>query len=227
MVCKGVPMRITAGVQDYLKAIYELQQYEAPVSNGRLAARFGFSAPAITEMVKKLEALQLVNYQAREGVTLTPLGQRIALEMIRHHRLLELYLVEALGMSWDEVHDEAEILEHVLSENLEERIAAFLGDPKFDPHGSPIPTRDGTLPSRPSQLLSTLEPGTSAVVVEVDDRNADRLRYLADLGLTPATPIHVVKKAPFDGPLTLLVGEPPQEQIVDSRLARLIQVEVP
>ncbi len=219
-------MRITTGVQDYVKAIYELQQVEAPVSNGRLATHFGFSAPAITEMVKKLESLQLVDYQAREGVTLTPIGEKVALEMIRHHRLLELYLVEALGMSWDEVHAEAEVLEHVLSEALEERISAYLGDPKFDPHGAPIPARDGTLPQRTSRLLTTLEVGQSATIVEVDDRDSERLRYLADLGLLPSTPVHLVERAPFDGPLTLDVGDPPQRQVIDHRLARLIHISL-
>ena len=220
-------MRITSGVQDYVKAIYELQHVEAPVSNGRLATFFGFSAPAITEMVKKLEALNLVDYQAHKGVTLTDFGEKVALEMLRHHRLLELYLVEALGMSWDEVHAEAEILEHVLSETLEDRIAAYLGDPQFDPHGAPIPARDGTLPERSAYLLASLEEGQSASIVEVDDRDAERLRYVANLGLLPSTPIQVLKKAPFDGPLTLLVGDPPLEQVIDRRLARLIKVDTP
>jgi DtxR family transcriptional regulator, Mn-dependent transcriptional regulator len=218
-------MRITAGVQDYVKAIYTLQQIASPVSNGRLASHFGFSAPAITEMVKKLETLQLVDYQAREGVRLTDVGERIALEMIRHHRLLELYLVEALGMSWDEVHDEAEVLEHVLSETLEDRIAAYLGNPQFDPHGAPIPARDGTLPQRVSQPLTSLEVGTRALIVEVDDDDAERLRYLADLGLVPQTTIVLLARAPFEGPLTLQVGEDSLQQVLDSRLAARIQVQ--
>ncbi|MBP8252957.1 MAG: metal-dependent transcriptional regulator [Herpetosiphon sp.] len=216
-------MRITSGVQDYVKAIYTLQQTESPVSNGRLAAYFGFSAPTITEMVKKLEGLNMVEYQAREGVRLTESGKKIALEMIRHHRLLELYLVEALGMSWDEVHDEAEVLEHVISETLEERIAEFLGDPQFDPHGSPIPARDGSLPQRASYLLNQLEVGQHALIVEVDDDDAERLRYLAELGLIPQTPIELIARAPFDGPLTLHVGD--MNQVIDARLARLIHVQ--
>lgn len=220
-------MRVTAGVQDYVKAIYELQQTEAPVSNGRLAGYFSFSAPAITDMVKKLEALQLVEYQSREGVRLTTLGEKMALEMIRHHRLLELYLVQALGMTWDEVHAEAEVLEHVISETLEDRIAEYLGHPQFDPHGAPIPARDGTIPSRSAQSLLALEVGGAALVAEVDDRDPARLRYLADLGLVPNTPIILSARAPFDGPLTLLVGEPPVERVIDSRLASRIQVTPP
>jgi len=219
-------MRITAGVQDYVKAIYTLQQTEAPVSNGRLAQHFGFSAPAITEMVKKLETLQLVDYQTRGGVRLTAVGEQIALEMIRHHRLLELYLVEALGMSWDQVHDEAEVLEHVISETLEERIATFLGNPQFDPHGAPIPARDGTLPKRDSQPLTLLDVGCRARVVEVDDRDAERLRYLAGLGITPGTEIVLLARAPFEGPLTLQVGIALIERVLDSRLAVRIQVQV-
>lgn len=219
-------MRITAGVQNYVKAIYTLQQTEAPVSNGRLAHHFGFSAPAITEMVKKLETLQLVHYQTRGGVRLTAVGEQIALEMVRHHRLLELYLVEALGMSWDEVHDEAEVLEHVISETLEERIATFLGNPQFDPHGAPIPARDGTLPKRDSQPLTLLDVGCRALVVEVDDRDAERLRYLAGLGITPGTAIVLLARAPFEGPLTLQVGTALIERVLDSRLAVRIQVQV-
>lgn len=218
-------MRITAGVQDYVKAIYTLQHVEQPVSNGRLAAHFGFSAPAITEMVKKLESLQLVSYQSREGVQLTSLGEKIALETIRHHRLLELYLVEALGMSWDEVHDEAEVLEHVLSETLEQRIADYLGNPQFDPHGAPIPAHDGTLPQRDSLSLAALDVGTRTTIVEVDDRDAERLRYLADLGLVPQTEIVLLGRAPFDGPLTLRVGALQVERVLDSRLASRIQVQ--
>lgn len=219
-------MRITAGVQDYVKAIYTLQQEEAPVSNGRLASYFGFSAPTITEMVKKLESLELVDYQARYGVRLTEIGEKIALEMIRHHRLLELYLVQALGMSWDEVHDEAEVLEHVLSEALEERIAEYLGHPQFDPHGSPIPARDGSIPQRDSCSLALLELNQIARIVEVEDRDAARLRYLADLGLTPNNVITIIARAPFDGPLTLCVGAEQTQQVLDSRLATRIQVQI-
>src|SRR5262249_28660252 len=152
-----------------LKAIYTLQQDGQMVTNSQLASHFRVSAPAVTDMIRKLsegvklnrepnsELVPLVHYTAREGVRLTPDGERITLEMIRHHRLIELYLVKALGMSWDEVHDEAEILEHFLSESLEERLAAYLGEPEFDPHGAPIPARDGTLPVRDTNSLLSID----------------------------------------------------------------------
>jgi DtxR family transcriptional regulator, Mn-dependent transcriptional regulator len=217
-------MHYTQTVQDYLKAIYQLQQHEAPVSNSRLASYFAVSAPAVTDMVKKLESQNLVDYQIREGVRLTLAGEKIALEMIRHHRLLELYLVQALGMTWDEVHAEAEVLEHVLSEQLEDRIARFLGYPEFDPHGAPIPNRDGTLPSRVTRSLAALAAGDVARIAEVDDSDSERLRYIADLGLVPGVLVRLVQRAPFDGPLTLRIGEPPVEQVIDVHLAARIQV---
>jgi DtxR family Mn-dependent transcriptional regulator len=218
-------MNLTSSGQDYIKAIYLLQQRESPVTNGRLATHFRVSAPSVTEMVQKLHRLDLVDYHPREGVRLTAAGEQAALELIRHHRLLELYLVEALGMTWDEVHAEAEVLEHVLSEAVEERIAAYLGDPQFDPHGAPIPARDGSLPQRVAQSLATLTHGVPARVVEVDDGAPDRLRYLAELGLVPQTAVVVAAQAPFDGPLTLHVGESATVRIIDARLAALIRVQ--
>lgn len=217
-------MQYTAVIQDYLKTIYTLQSATRPVTNGQLAQAFRVSAPAVTEMLKKLESQELVIYQAREGVTLTAAGEKSALELIRHHRLLELYLVQALGMSWDEVHAEAEVLEHVLSEALEERIAAMLGNPEFDPHGAPIPTRDGRWPVRHCRSLADVQLGTTALIVEVSDDDAARLRYFAQLGLIPNTPVLVQARAPFDGPLTLAVGDPAIERILDSRLAPAIRV---
>ena len=141
-------MTVTSTIQDYVKAVYMLQLEETPVTNGRLAAYFAISAPAVTDMVKRLHSMALVDYHPREGVRLTVRGEQVALEVVRHHRLLELYLVEALGMGWDEVHAEAEVLEHVLSDRLEERIVAVLGNPQFDPHGAPIPAADGSIPPR-------------------------------------------------------------------------------
>jgi len=218
-------MNLTVSGQDYVKAIYLLQQRESPVTNGRLATHFTVSAPSVTEMVQKLHRLAMVDYHPREGVRLTGEGERVALELIRHHRLLELYLVEALGMTWDEVHAEAEVLEHFLSESLEERIASYLGDPQFDPHGAPIPARDGSLPQRVAQVLTSLAHGVPARVVEVDDSAPDRLRYLAELGLVPHTAVVVAAQAPFDGPLTVHVGEPATVRIIDARLATLIRVQ--
>jgi DtxR family Mn-dependent transcriptional regulator len=211
-------------MQDYAKAIYLLGQDDQRVTNGQLASYFAISAPAITEMLKKLAAHDLVAYHPRAGVRLTAQGARVALRVIRHHRLIELYLVTALGMPWDAVHAEAEVLEHVMSDALEARITAVLNDPLVDPHGAPIPARDGTLPHRPMHALATLPPGCAATVVAVDDRDSARLRYLASLGIVPNTRVVVTAQAPFDGPLTLAVGEQAVRQHLDARLATQVFV---
>lgn len=217
-------MILTATMQDYAKAIYFLSQDGRSVTNGQLAAYFGISAPAITEMLKKLAAQGITNYRPRAGVRLTAQGTTVALRVIRHHRLIELYLVTALGMPWDVVHAEAEVLEHVMSDALEARITAFLNDPLVDPHGAPIPARDGTLPYRPMHVLTALPSGCAATIVAVDDRDSARLRYLASLGIVPNTRVVVTAQAPFDGPLTLDVGDPALRQHLDARLATQVFV---
>ena len=191
-------------IEDYLKAIYALAEIESPVSTSRLAEARQVKAGSVTNMLQRLAKLNLVNYEKHYGVTLTETGEKIALEVIRHHRLIELYLIEALGFSWDEVHEQADILEHVISEKLEERIAVALGHPTFDPHGDPIPAKDGTIVSLTYQPLSRLTIGQSATVARiVDDDKSDLLRYLAELGLMPGTAVRVLETAPFDGPITL------------------------
>lgn len=217
-------MTLTATMQDYAKAIYLLGQDARSVTNGQLATYFGISAPAVTEMLKKLAVHGLIDYHPRADVNLTAQGTSVALTIIRHHRLIELYLVTALGMPWDVVHAEAEVLEHVMSASLEARITAVLNDPLFDPHGAPIPARDGTIPYRPMHALTALLPGCTATIVAVDDRDAARLRYLASLGLVPNTRVVVTAQAPFEGPLTLTVGESARPQHVDARLASQIFV---
>ena len=151
-------------------------------------------------MIKRLADLGLVTYERYRGVRLTGPGKKAALEIVRHHRLIELYLHEALGVPWDRVHDEAEKLEHVISEDLERRMAEALGDPTHDPHGSPIPRLDGTQVRVDSQALADTAPGLRTIVAEVEDRDASLLRHLAGLGLFPGTPIEVVRVEPFDGP---------------------------
>jgi DtxR family Mn-dependent transcriptional regulator len=155
-----------------------------------------------------------------KGVTLSPAGEKAALEVIRHHRLLEQYLAEALGLPWDQVHAEADRLEHVLSEELEARIAAALGNPTLDPHGDPIPAADLTVAAGSQERLSDLAVGAAAVVERVGDQEPAKLRYLAELGLTPGTALEVLEKAPFEGPLRLRVGD--AEQTVGHELARTI-----
>ncbi|MFQ5611766.1 MAG: metal-dependent transcriptional regulator [Anaerolineae bacterium] len=196
-------------VEDYLKAIYNLLEEgeEEAVATTALAERLGFAPASITNMIKKLADLRLVEYKPYQGVALTEAGQKIALEVIRHHRLMELYLAEALGVPWDQVHDEAEKWEHVLSEDLEERIDAALGYPATDPHGAPIPTREGTIAPVSDVRLTDLKPGQSALVSQVNDDDPALLRYLGELGIYPEVEVILIAVAPFDGPLTVRVGE--------------------
>jgi len=214
--------RISPAIEDYLKAIYTLQLTNSQVTTSLLAEHIGVKPASVTGMLKTLAELNLVSYTPYHGVELTVGGRRIALEVVRHHRLIELYLVEALGYSWDEVHDEAEALEHVISEKLEARIAARLGDPSFDPHGDPIPTLEGMLPSGDDMSLADLTVGDAAGIVRVCDQHPERLRYLADLGLVPGANLEVVASAPFDDSVSVRIGG--QVHPVDRRLAREIYV---
>lgn len=175
-------------------------------------------------MVKRLGELGLVTHQPYRGVTLTEAGQRIALEVIRHHRLLELYLVESLGVPWDRVHDEAEVLEHVLSEQLEELIAAKLGDPTHDPHGDPIPTRDLTIEETVAESLQSLPEGARGIFTRVSDSDPAMLRYLADRGIAPGAKLEVVERQPFGGPLFVRIGA--RVHPLGGELARAMRVEV-
>ena len=182
----------TQAVEDYLKTIYEIQSQQGKVATTVLAERMGVAPASVTGMIKKLADMRLVLYERYQGVTLTETGQKIALEVIRHHRLVELYLAEALGVPWDQVHDEAEKWEHVLSEDLEDRMDEALGYPTIDPHGAPIPTRDGYVDAVPNLCLIDLLPGQTAIIAEVSDHNADMLRQLGERGLYPATSILVL-----------------------------------
>src|SRR5918998_6525267 len=177
---------LSDAVQDYAKAIYSLQErLEEPVSTSALADRLAVAPASVSAMVKRLETLGLVTRGPYHGVELTPAGKRVALEVIGHHRLLELYLAEALGMSWDRVHEEAEVLEHAISPELSELIAAKLGHPTHDPHGDPIPTRDGEIDERPTRALADLHPGERGVFSRVSDSNPEMLRYLSERGIAP------------------------------------------
>jgi len=205
---------ISAATEDYLKAIYQIQQEQGhePVNTTALAARLGVAGASVTGMLKKLSAANpsLVIYEPYGGVTLTPDGERKALEVIRHHRLIESFLIQALGYSWDEVHAEAERLEHVISEELEERIAAHLGHPRLDPHGDPIPDREGNVVALETLPLTGLNPGQTAIVQRVSSRSPELLRYLDSLGLTIDARLEVVEKGPFNGPLQIrLIGRYP------------------
>lgn len=198
-------MSRSQSVEDYLKAIYKLESTldGRGVSTSKLAKEMDVANASVTNMVKRLSNLGMVTYKSYYGAKLTEAGRKIALEMIRHHRLLELYLAEMLGYSWDQVHDEAEKLEHHISEQFEDKISELLNDPKFDPHGDPIPTKDGLMPNLGLQALSTVDDNRSYEVKRVRNQSPELLRYLDDYGLTPGTMVSIKKREPFDGPLEL------------------------
>ncbi len=200
-------MSRSQSVEDYLKSIYKLQQEEEKkgVSTTKLAAEIGVSNASVTNMLKRLSDMGMVNYESYYGTRLTDSGEKIALEIIRHHRLLELYLKEMMGYSWDEVHDEAEKLEHHISEQFEDKIAELLNDPKVDPHGDPIPTKDGKMPKIQTKRLSSVEANQPFIVRRVKNQSPELLRYLEKQGIIPGVKIEVVSKEPFDGPVQVNV----------------------
>lgn len=199
---------LTPAVEDYLKAIYKLTAGQQRASTNQIAEEMDVAPASATGMIQKLAKMvpPLVDYQKHQGVLLTPTGENAALEVIRHHRLLELYLHERLGYSWDQVHSEADRLEHVISEELEERIAQALGDPSHDPHGDPIPTRDFQVPEQIETRLSFLRPGQAAIVRRVANTSPDFLRYLQEIGLVPNARLVVNDYSPFDENLSLSIG---------------------
>ncbi len=218
-------LTLSSAVEDYAKAIYALQERsDGAVSTNALAERLGVTPASASSMVKKLDAMGLVVHEPYHGVTLTENGLKVALEVIRHHRLLELYLTETLGVPWDRVHDEAEVLEHVLSAELEELIAAQLGDPTHDPHGDPIPTRDGRMPAAATVSLQSLETGACGRFVRISDSDPEMLRYLAERGIAPGSAFEVIEKQPFEGPLFARFGD--EVHVLGGALTRAMRVEV-
>jgi DtxR family transcriptional regulator, Mn-dependent transcriptional regulator len=213
---------LTEAVQDYLKAVWKLGRDE-PASTSAIAEELGVSAASATAMLKRLDALGLVEHERYHGARLTPAGERIALEVVRHHRLLELYLMEHLGLGWDEVHAEAERLEHHLSEELEARIDAALGHPTRDPHGDPIPSPELVLAPEEPRCLGDVDSGDVAIVRRVPDSDPALLRYLAELGLVPEREVRIVERAPFDGPVTIEVEG--ARHAIARQLATSIEVE--
>jgi DtxR family Mn-dependent transcriptional regulator len=215
----------TEAIEDYAKTIYALANREqGPVGTSALADGLGVSPGTVTAMLKRMAELGLVEHEPYHGVALTESGERVALEVIRHHRLLELYLAKALDVPWDRVHEEAEVLEHVLSEELEELIAAKLGDPTVDPHGDPIPTRDLEMPERDTVALQALAAGQAGTFVRVSDSEPEMLRYLSDRGISPGAGFAVVDKQPFDGPLFVRFGS--DTHVIGGALARAMRVEL-
>ena len=194
-------------MQDYVKEIYKLRLEGKRATTSEIAERLGVRPPSVTAMVKRLSALGLAEHAPYRGVELTPAGERVALEIIRHHRLLELYLTQALGLSLDEVHSEADRLEHALSEELEARIDRSLGYPTHDPHGDPIPDAALRLDRKRLRTLASLEPGDEATIKRVPDGDDELLRYLAKLALVPGKKVKLRSAEPFGGPLTVRVGK--------------------
>lgn len=200
---------LTQSTQDYLKHIFELSEDGSPASTNDLAARLGVAPASVTGMVQKLAASEppLVDYRKHQGVTLTKEGKRAALEIIRHHRLLETWLVKTLGYSWDEVHEEACRLEHVISEDFEARIADALGHPTRDPHGEPIPGNDLQMPTDNSTPLSSLRPPQQATISRVEASDPALLRHLEELGLIPGAKLEISAHSPFDGNSTIKLND--------------------
>lgn len=196
---------LTKGREDYLKTIYSLQRQGAPVRTNDIARVLGVEPASVTGIIKRLAELGLVDYQPYKGVTLTDDGLKAALEVIRNHRLIELYLVEALGYAWDEVHDEAERLEHVVSDRFIARIEALLGYPASDPHGAPIPSKEGKVSRQSDETLATLAPGTNGHVSRVVDEDPGLLRYLDGLNIRPGEEITVLEVGQYGGPIRVRV----------------------
>jgi DtxR family transcriptional regulator, Mn-dependent transcriptional regulator len=213
---------LTAAVEDYAKAIYALESRGGPVSTNALAERLGVKPASVSGMLRKLDGLGLVEHERYRGVRLSESGRRVALEVVRHHRLLELYLAETLGLGWDVVHSEAERLEHALSEELEDAIAAKLGNPTLDPHGDPIPSRELKIATDRSRSLYDLQAGTEATFVRVSDANPEMLRFLSERGIAPGARLEVVERQPFDGPLSVRIGG--KVQVLGAPLARAMRV---
>jgi len=213
---------LTDASQDYLKEIYKLRMAGRRATTSAIAERLGVRPPSVTAMLKRLTTLGLAKHAPYRGVELTPAGERVALEMIRHHRLLEQYLAQALGLSLDEVHTEADRLEHALSEELEARIDHSLGYPTHDPHGDPIPNAKLRMARASLRTLASLEPGDEATIRRVPDGDNELLRYLAKLALVPGKKVKLSRAEPFGGPLTVRVGK--SEHAISRELAAGIGV---
>jgi DtxR family Mn-dependent transcriptional regulator len=221
----GVQQFLSPSVQDYAKAVYALEtRGGSAVSTNDLAARLGVTPGSVSGMVRKLTEVGIVEHEPYHGVRLTDEGRRVALEVLRHHRLLELFLAQELGMSWDRVHAEAEVLEHVLSEELEELIAARLGQPAVDPHGDPIPSSELEIDEGHTCSLESLACGERGVFVRVSDSDPEMLRYLGSAGISPGDRLLVRDRQPFGGPLFVLVDG--REHTLGGRLAAAMRVAV-
>ncbi len=216
-------LELTAPVEDYLKAIYNIEQSGEAVATNDIAAKLSIAAASVSGMVRRLADHGLLSYERYRGVRLTDAGRRAALRTIRRHRVIESYLSQVLGYAWDRVHEEAERLEHAVSDELVDRMAAAMGEPLTDPHGHPIPTRNGEIDETRHLRLSDLAAGQRSRVMRVSDEDSELLRYLAKIGIRPGVIITLAERAPFDGPLTLRVGRATCQ--VGTALASRVMVE--
>lgn len=195
---------LSPAIEDYLKTIYKLHR-DGAVATTDIAKSLDVAAASVTAMVKRLAKMGLVSHESYRGVELTDAGRKVALEIIRHHRLLETYLRDVMGYSWQQLHDEAEQLEHHISEAFEDKLSEMLGHPTRDPHGHPIPSRDGEVADLSTQSLSESDPGAVVIVQHVSDEDPEMLHYLEDLGLLPGARVEVVSVGPFEGPIEVVV----------------------
>lgn len=217
---------LTPPIEDYLKTIYTITRSHERATTNQIAEALKVTPASVTGMIKKLSRMNppLVGYQRHRGVILTPYGNQAALEILRHHRLLELFLHQILGFDWDEVHEEADRLEHVISEEFEERLASALGNPSIDPHGDPIPNRELQMPETSNRMLVDLRPPQQAVISRVASADAELLRYLSSRGLMPQARLRVLEYSPFDHNLTIRISGQEQVIVLGPQITRQIYV---
>ena len=213
-------MVISQSIEDYLKAIYVLETEGEGASTNNIAEALNISSASVTNMLKRLAVMKLIEHKSYKGATLTDSGRKVALEVVRHHRLLELYLKEMMGYSWDEVHAEAEKLEHHISEQFEDKIAELLDNPTHDPHGDPIPSKDGVVPEMASLAVCDADINTLYIIGRVRDQDPEVLRYLEKIGVIPGVKLMVLDKAPFDGPIKVRLEE--EEKTLGFSLAKQV-----
>lgn len=213
-------MVLSQSIEDYLKVIYVLEAEGEAATTTNIANALKVSSASVTNMLKRLAKLKLLDHESYKGATLTSSGKKIALEVLRHHRLLELYLKEIMGYSWDEVHDEAEKLEHHISEQFEDRIAELLNHPTHDPHGDPIPTKDGVVPDMAKISISEAMPDMEYIIGRVKDQDPELLRYLEKKGIIPGVKITIIEKDPFNGPVKIFIED--REEVIGNNIANEI-----
>lgn len=213
-------MSLSQSVEDYLKAIYILETEGNGATTTNIAETLNISSASVTNMLKRLSGMNFIEHKSYKGATLTEAGEKIALEILRHHRLLELYLQEVMGYSWDEVHDEAEKLEHHISEQFEDKIAELLDHPTHDPHGDPIPSKDGVVPEMASLALTDAELEVSYIIGRVRDQDPELLRYLEKTGIIPGVKLTILKKDPFEGPVQIRLEQ--EEKTIGFKIASQI-----